>query len=178
MARAQVRGGHIEVVGLAETVRALGKFSKETRAEAIDIFRDEAKTVQATAKARAQAHPASPSSTSWIGRSATGTGAGVKLIAAKGDHRAHASEWGMHRWQIRSWSGRIRGYVQSAMRRRTFRPWSGNHFDVKGSSGPGYVIQPAIRQHLPGMEERVADRLSKLLTKTLDKAGVPKRGRE
>jgi hypothetical protein len=58
------------------------------------------------------------------------------------------------------------------MRRRTFRPWQGNQFDVKGGGGPGYVIQPAIRRHLPGMEDRVADRLQKLLSRELDKAGV------
>ena len=170
----QVRGGHIEVEGLAETIRALSRWDKAARKEAVEVFRDEAKTVQASAKANARAHPASPSSGSWIGRSATGQGAGVKLIAKKGNYRAHASEWGMYRWQMRTWSGRIRGYVQSAMKRRTFRPWSGNQFDVKGSSGPGFVIQPAIRKHLPGMEKRVADRLSKILSRELDKAGVPR----
>ena len=168
----QTRGGHIEVDGLEETIKALRKFDKEVGKEAVEIFRVEAKTVQATAKANARAHPASPSSGSWIGRSATAKGAGVKLIAAKGDYRAHASEWGMHRWQIREWGGKVRGYVQSAMRRRTFRPWTGNTFDVRGGGGPGYVIQPAIRQHLPGMEERVAAGLMKILNRALDQAGV------
>ena len=170
----QTRGGHIEVDGLEETIKALRKFDKEVGKEAVDIFRDEAKMVQASAKANARAHPASPSSGSWIGRSATAKGAGVKLIARKGDYRAHASEWGMHRWQMRTWQGSIRGYVQSAMRRRTFRPWKGSEFDVEGGGGPGYVIQPAIRKHLPGMEKRVADQLSALLRKTLDRAGVPR----
>jgi hypothetical protein len=99
----------------------------------------------------------------------------VKLIAAKGSHRGYASEWGMHKWQIRNWRGQMRGYVQRAMKRRTFKPWGGSHFDVKGGAGPGYVIQPAIRYHLPGMEERVAERLQALLRRELDKAGV-KRG--
>jgi hypothetical protein len=172
VAKTQVRGGHIEVDGLAETIRALSKWDKAVRKEAVDIFRDEAKTVQATAKRNAQSGAASSSSASWIGRSATGQGAGVKLIAAKGNSRGYASEWGMHRWHIREWQGRVRGYVQRAMRRRTFRPWQGNQFDVKGGGGPGYVFQPAIRRHLPGMEDRVADRLQKLLSRELDKAGV------
>ena len=171
----QTRGGHIEVEGLAETIKALRKFDREVGKEAVNIFRDEAKTVQAQAKANAKAHPASPSSSSWIGRSATGTGAGVKLIGTKGGGRAHATEWGMHRWHIREWgASTARGYIQSAMRRRTFKAWGGNQFDVKGGSGPGYVIQPAIRRHLPGMEQRVADRLQELLVRALNQAGVPR----
>lgn len=169
-----LRGGGIEVDGLAESIRALSKWDKEVRREAVEIFRDEAKTVQAAAKANAKAHPASPSSTSWIGRSATGQGAGVKLIAAKGNSRGHATEWGMAGWQYRNWQGRIRRTVQYAMRRRTFLPWKGNQFDVRGGGGPGYVIQPAIRRHLPGMEERVADKLQALLRRELDRAGVPR----
>ena len=170
----QTRGGHIEVDGLAETIKALRKFDKEVGKEAVAIFRDEAKRVQASAKGNARRHPSQPSSGAWIGRSATATGAGVKLIASKGDRRGYASEWGMHRWQMRNWAGRVRGYTQSAMKRRTFRRWGGNQFDVKGTTGPGYVIQPAIRTHLPGMEERVAGQLTALLTKTLDRAGVPR----
>ena len=163
----------VQVEGLDESIRALGKWSKESKREAVDIFRDEAKAVQSKAKARAKAHPAAPGSTAWIGRSATGKGAGVKLIARKGDSRAHATEWGMHRWQHRTWQGRVRGTVQRVMKRRTFQSWRGNAFDVKGS-GPGYVIQPTIRAHLPGMEKRVADRLQKLLIRELNRAGVPR----
>lgn len=161
----------IQVEGLDETIKALGKFSKEFRGEAVEIFRDEAKTVQGKAKARAQAHPSAPRNTAWIGRSATSKGAGVKLKASHGKGLGMATEWGMHKFQYRTWSGSIRRTVQRAMSRRTFRPWKGNNFKVKGNV-PGYVIQPAIRDHLPGMEKRVADRLQRLLTKALDRAGV------
>ncbi len=163
----QTRGTGIKVEGLDETIRALGKFSKEFRGEAVQIFRDEAKVVQLRAKANASVHPASPRNKAWIGRSATSKGAGVKLKAFHGRGLGLASEWGMHTWQL--WGRRT---VQSAMSRRTFKPWGGTRFDVGGKSGPGYVIQPAIRAHLPGMEKRVADRLSRLLTKALDRAGV------
>ena len=175
MARASVRGGGVEVEGLAESIRALRKFSKEAGREAVDIFRDEAKEVQKKAKRRVRgSHPSAPSSTSWIGRSATGKGAGVKLTAKGGDYRAHATEWGRHLHQYKPWNRTdIWRIPQRLMRVRTFNDWSGNQFDVKGS-GPGYVIQPTIRQHLPGMEERVADRLSKLLRRILDREGVPR----
>jgi hypothetical protein len=178
MARAAVRGGGIEVDGLAETMRALRRFDKEVGKEAVDIFRTEAKAVQADAKAHARgAHPAAPSNTAWIGRSATGQGAGIKLKAHHGRGMGLAVEWGAHRWHIRAWPAeKTRGYIQSAMRRRTFRVHQGKGFDVKGSGGPGYVIQPAIRRALPGMEKRVADKLQALMVRELNKAGVP-RGR-
>ena len=170
MAKTRTLGGGIEVEGLAESVRAIARWDKGVRKEAVEIFRDEAKIVQAKAKANARAHPASPSHSGWIGRSATGQGAGVKLIARKGDSRAYATEFGMHRWQYRDWAGVVTGTIQRAMRGRTFYPFVG----ITGGVGPGYVIQPAIRQHLPGMEKRVATRLSALLTRELNRAGVPR----
>jgi hypothetical protein len=174
MARADVRGGGIQVEGLSETIRALGKWDKAARKEAVEIFRDEAKAVQSAAKARApSSHPGAPSNTAWIGRSATGTGAGVSLLGAK-NGRAAATEWGMHTWHIPRKRGGSTGYVQSALRRRIFKPWVGNQFDVKGGTGPGYVIQTTIRRHLPGMEDRVADKLQALLVRELNKAGVPR----
>lgn len=173
--KTRVIGGGVEVEGLKESIRALSRWDKGARSEAVDVFRDEAKAVQSKAKARARDSAASSSSTSWIGRSATGSGAGVKLIGAKGDSRGWATEWGMHAWHIRPWGkSTTRGYVQTAMRRRTFKPYKGVVFDVKGMSGPGYVIQATLRRHLPGMEERVADKLQALLRRELDKAGVPR----
>ncbi len=173
MAKASLRTSEgVYVEGLDETIRALRRFDKEVGREAVDIFRDEAKVVQANAKARAKLDPAAPSNSSWIGRSATSKGAGVTLLGHKGKFRAHATEWGMGGWQHRTWGGEIRRTTQSAMKRRTFRRWHGSGFDVKGGSGPGNVIQPAIRKHLPGMEKRVATKLHALLNRTLDKAGV------
>ena len=169
----QTRSTGVQVKGLDESIKALGRYSKEVRGEAVDIFRDEAKAVQGKAQARAAAHPSAPRNKAWIGRSATAKGAGVKLKASHGKGLATATEWGMHKFQHRTWSGSIKGTVQSAMKRRTFRPWKGNNFKVTGNV-PGYVIQPAIRDHLPGMEKRVADKLSALLTRTLDRAGVPR----
>ena len=165
MARTQTRtGAGVEVIGLKETVRALGRFRREAGREAVAIFRTEAKKVQARARSHAQAAgPAATGRASWVGRSATQRGAGVRLNARTG--RAHQAEWGMHRWQI--WG---RGTTQTAMSRRTLQPWRGNQFDVRGGSGPGYVIQPAIRAHLPGMERRVARQMSALLTRLQSRA--------
>ena len=172
-AKTRVIGGGIEVDGLAESIRALQKWDKGVRAEAVDIFRDEAKDVQKKAKRLATRAPGATGRTSWIGRSATGQGAGVKMNAGK-NPRAWATEWGMESWHQRTWGGTVRGWIQSALRRRVFMPYQGVNFDVKGGSGPGYVIQAAIRRHLPGMEERVANRLQKLLTRELNRAGVPR----
>ena len=163
--------GGIEVEGLSETIRALGRYDKKVRAEAVDIFRDEAKAVQAAAKAIARQAPSATKSVAWIGRSATGQGAGIKLNAGK-NPRAWATEFGMSKWHQRTWGGTVRGWVQSALSRRTFQPFKGVSFDVSGGSGPGYVIQHTIRRMLPGMEQRVANRMSALLSRELDKARV------
>jgi len=170
MAKTRTVGGGIEVEGLAETIRAIGRWDKAVRKEAVDIFRDESKIVQARAQANSRAHYAAPSNNAWIGRSATGQGAGVKLRAAQGSGRGYATEFGMHKWQYRTWGNTIRGTVQSAMRHRTFKPFLG----ITGGLGPGYVIQPAIKAHLPGMDKRVADKLHALLNRELNKAGVPR----
>ena len=174
MVKTSLRTTGVQVEGLDGTIRALRRFSKEAGKEAVDVFRVEAKMVQAKATANAHAHPSSSGATGWIGRSATGKGAGVSLLGSKTRMRPNATEFGMHRFQYRKWGGGIRGTVQRVMRRRTFRAWKGNQHDLSGASGPGYVIQPAIRKHLPGMEERVANRLSNLLRRQLDKAGVPR----
>jgi len=170
-ARTTVKGGAVRVDGLAESMRALNKFSPALRKEAVNIFRAEAITVQAKAKANAQAHPASSRRTGWIGRSATNLGAGIKLNpnAKGGGSRAYATEFGMDSWQYRNWQDKMKGTVQKAMKSRTFYPFVG----VSKGLGPGYVIQPAIRAHLPGMSERVTKRLHALLNRELDKAGVP-----
>ena len=149
MAKTRVVGGGVEVEGLAESIRAISRWDKAVRKEAVEIFRDEAKIVQARAKSNAQRHYAAPSNTAWIGRSATGKGAGVKLRAAPSDGRGYATEFGMDSWQYRNWQGDIKGTVQHAMRHRTFNPFVG----ITGGVGPGYVIQPAIKAHLPGMEK-------------------------
>ena len=171
-ARGESLSGRIEVEGLSESIRALNKWDKKVKGEAVDIFRDEAKMVQKKAQARLSLVPSAPRK-AVIGRSATGAGAGVKLRGSAFP-RAFATEFGMHKWHQRTWGGTVRGWVQSALSRRTFLPYKGVQFDVKGGSGPGYVIQHTLRKVLPGMEERVADRLSKLLTKELNKAGVPR----
>ncbi len=165
------RHGEIRVEGLAETIKALRKFDREVGKEAVDIFRDEAKLVQKTAKSIATKAPAATHNTGWIGRSATGKSAGVSMLPHK-NARAYATEWGMEQWQYRDWSGKQRGTVQKAMKRRTFKSWRGNKFTVRPGPGPGHVIQQSIRNHLPGMEKRVAKRLHALLNKQLDRAGV------
>ncbi len=171
--RATAADGGIVVDGLAETIKALRKFDKEVGKEAVDIFRDEAKTVQNLAKRLATRAPAASSATGWIGRSATAKGAGVKLNAGK-NPRAWATEWGMESWQYNDWGGHQRATVQKGMERRTFLPWRGSKFTVRPGPGPGHAIQQALRNLLPGMEERVAKQLQALLVKTLNKAGVPR----
>lgn len=169
MATTTKRGG-LEVDGLAQAVRALNRVSPELRKEAVDIFRDEAKMVQAKAQARIGRVGRYPKTKGMIGRSATGAGAGVKLRASK------------YPWALQAEYGEKVGHVyghpygQVAFRRRTAAPFKPPTSSDMGRNKGGYMIQPVIRQQLPFIAKRAGDRMLKLMDKALRRAGVPRGG--
>ncbi len=176
MAVTQKRGG-VEVDGLAQSIRALGKLDGEYKKEAVQVFRDAAKDVQARAQKNIGVVGRYPNNRGMIGRSATSTGAGVKLRASKypwaygaefGEVVANIPQHGT-RWQTKEMG-------QSQFKRRTFgfhKPPTSS--DMAKNTG-GYMIQPVLRARLPKIEEEVSTKLVKLIDKAMRKAGVP-RGR-
>jgi hypothetical protein len=162
------RGG-VEVEGLAESIKALGKLQPQYRKEAVETFRDAAKDVQRRAKASgAPAGYRGPKPR--IGRSATRTGAGVKLrTSARSGVPAFAAEFGE---VVATVYGRPVG--QYRFRRRTapaFKPPTSS--DLLKNRG-GYMIQPVIRQRAPFWGREVSRRINELIDRAMRKAGVPR----
>ena len=163
------RRGGIEVDGLAESIKALGKVDKAYKQEAVQVFRDSAKDVQRRAQGRIGNHPGYRMGTQkgMIGRSATATGAGVKLRASKYPW-AYAAEFGE---VVADVFGRAVG--QGRFRRRTAAPFKPpTSSDMRVNTG-GYMIQPTIRKRMPHIEKQLANDLTLTFDKALRKAGVP-----
>ena len=163
----QNRGG-VEVDGLAESIRALGKLDGEYKKEAVAVFREAATDVQKRAQARIGAVGRYPTQRGMIGRSATSTGAGVKLRASKYPW-AYGAEFGE---VVADVYGNPVG--QTRFRRRTmgvFKPPTSS--DMFVNTG-GYMVQPVLRARLPKIEEQVSEDLTKLIDRAMRQAGVPR----
>lgn len=169
MAPVSTKRGGVEVDGLAETIKALTKLDPLYRKEAVETFRDAAKDIQRRSKARGT--PAGyRGPRPRIGRSATRTGAGVKLrTSARSGVPAFSAEYGE---VVATVYGHP--YGQSRFKRRTaptFKPpTSSNLMKNRG----GYMIQPTIRQRLPFWEREVSRRISEIVNRAMRKAGVPR----
>jgi len=167
MAVTQKRGG-IEIDGLAEAINALGKLDKQYKKEAVAIFREVATDVQKRAQKRVGRVGRYPAKRGMIGRSATGTGAGVKLRASKYPW-AYGAEYGE---VIANVYGRPS--AQSGFKRRTFGvfkpPTSSDMFKNRG----GYMIQPVIRQRQKWIFKKSSEDMTKLIDKAMRRAGVPR----
>lgn len=163
----------LEVDGLTEAIKALSRFDKETGKEARDLLREGAKTIQKASQRKLSGRPGGgsyPRRKGMIGRSASQKGGGITLRQKKYPW-AYAAEFGAKRaWVF----GRVT--TQAKLRRRQFPVWRGNRFVVRGRSGPGWIIQPAIRENIDKVTRKIADGLFDLLITTLNRAGVP-RGR-
>ena len=161
MAVTTKRGG-VEVDGLAEAINALGKIDKALKREAVDVMRDAAKEVQKIAQGNiGKGLYRGPTQKGMIGRSATSTGAGVKLRAVKFPWALKA-EYGEK-------TGHVHGHPTRQVRfdRRTANPFnpptSTNLFKNRG----GYLIQPAIRKAGPRITRDAQSKLFKLFKKHL-----------
>ncbi len=154
------------VDGLAETIRALGKIDRRFRAEAVDILRDGAKLAQRESQRRiGTGGYRGPKNKGMIGRSATSTGAGVKLRASKYPW-AYQAEFGEQVAHVFGHPTR-----QSEFKRRT----AGEHrpptsTDMFKNTG-GYMIQPALRKLLPLLVEDAGVRMTELVDRALKSEG-------
>jgi hypothetical protein len=167
MARPSTKFGGIQVDGLNETIRALGKVDKRLKAEAVDTMRDGAKRVQADAQSRIGAGGyRMKRNRGMIGRSATSTGAGIKLRASKYPW-AYSAEYGEAGASV--WG---RGYPQRLYDQRTAAPLNlPTSSDMSQNTG-GYMIQPAIRKHLPALRLEAGRAITKLVTRSMKSSGV------
>jgi len=167
MAVTQKRGG-LEVDGLAEAINALGKLDKQYKKEAVNVFRDSAKDIQARSQALIGRVGRYPTRRGMIGRSATSTGAGVKLRASAYPW-AYGAEYGEVVADVFGHDVR-----QSRFKRRTFGkfkpPTSSDMFLNRG----GYMIQPTLRARLPKVLEKASTDMTKLIDDQMRRSGVPR----
>lgn len=142
----------VKVDGLKESRRALSRMGGAVDKAADDALVKEATMVETKAKADApSSHPSAPSSTAWIQRR------GSKVVASgRAEPRALATEFGRY--------GPSRGRYRGGGGRQ-FRPWRGRE---------GYVIIPAIEKVLRKTGKRVGFAAEKAITKSLNRAGVPR----
>jgi len=163
----QKRGG-LEVDGLTEAINALGKLDKQYKKEAIQVFREAATDIQHRSQSKIGRVGRYPQKKGMIGRSATSTGAAVKLRASKYPW-AYGAEYGE---VIASVYGRPD--AQSDFKRRTFGvfkpPTSTDMFKNRG----GYMIQPTLRARLPKVLDKASKDMTKLIDKQLRRSGVPR----
>lgn len=159
----------MRVDGLSEALRGIAVFDRELGAAARDVIREGTKTIQFAAQRKIGSGGGRyPKRSGMIGRSTTNRGGGIKLAGAKYPW-AWAAEFGARRaWVF----GRVT--TQGRLRRRTFPVWRGNQFVTRGSAGPGWMIQPAIRQNLDRVTREIADGLDEILDRALSQAGVPR----
>ena len=164
------------VDGLTEAVKAMGKFSKAAGNEARSVMRVGAREIATLSKRRVGRRPGGgsyPRRSGMIGYSATGKGAAVKL---KGANPRYPMAWGAEYGAKRAWVfGRVT--TQGKLRRRQYPVWRGNQFVTRGRSGPGWIIQPTIRENMDRVVADIADGLDLLLNAEMNKAGVPRSGR-
>jgi len=160
-------GGGIQVDGLAETIRALGKVDSKLKAEAIDVLRDGAKQVQKVAQSNIGAGGYRlGKQRGMIGRSATSTGAGLKLRASKYPW-AYAAEYGE---VVAHVFGKPVGQFRFKSRTAAeFKPPTSS--DMSKNKG-GYMIQPAIRKMLPVLREEAGERITALVVRSMKSQGA------
>ncbi len=165
----------MEVEGLTEALKALSRFDRETGQEARSVLREGAKLIQTKSQAKLGRRPGGgsyPRRRGMIGRSVTLRGGGINL---KG--RRYPWAWGAEFGAKRAWVfGKVT--VQSRLRRRQFPIWRGNQFVVRGRGGPGWIIQPTIRENIDRVTRDIADGIDDLIDETMKRAKVPRgRGR-
>lgn len=159
---ATTRNTGIQIEGLTQAIRAMGRLDRDLAKEAKAIIREETKPVVNQARLEAKhAAPAAPSSTTWVGYTVTNQGAGIVLKASKYP-RALATEFGAYTAMV-GFDKNVKRR-QTSLRSRTFRPHNPD----------GYVIQPTIRRMLPAFLDGVTDGLADVVRRTLDAAGVPR----
>lgn len=157
----------LHVDGLTEALRGLNRVDRDAGKAARLLLADGAKTIKAAAQAKVGRRPGGgsyPRRSGMVGRSATAKGAGVTLRGAR-----YPWAWGAEFGARRAWIyGRVT--LASKLRRRQFPIWRGNQFVVRGRGGPGWIIQPAIRENIDRVLEGIAEGLERTIADAVRRA--------
>lgn len=170
MAGPYQKGYGLKVDGLAEAVRGLARLDKAYRKEAVGIFRKHAADVQHRSQGAIGRVGRYPANRGMIGRSATGTGAAVKLRASKYPW-AYGAEYGEVVMDVYGMP-----YRQSRAKRRTMGVWRPPTSQDMSKNDGGYMIQPVLRARIPKISDEAGTEILELIDRAMRTAGVP-RGR-
>ena len=156
-------------------MRALGRVDKEARKEAVGVLRDESRRMQAITHGKLSARPGGgtyPRRKGMIGRFANSKGAGLTLRASRYPWAIRA-EYGADAGWTPLRSGGIRRHKSVAgWRRRQFPVFKGYQFVAGSAAGPGWIIQPTIREQLPQTVKNLERGLTRVFTESMSMEGV------
>lgn len=162
MARTSVRGGGVQVEGLAEAINALGRIQPQLRKEAVGVMRDATKAVQVEAQGNiGKGRYRMRTNKGMIGRSTSARGGGVKLRASKYPW-AYAAEFGDRVWHVYD-----RPMREARFRRLVANPHSPPTSTDLFKNRGGWMIQPAIRKLGPKVTEQASKDLYRLFARHL-----------
>ena len=154
--------------------RALAAISAGADGEAAEVVLPIVREVFRRAKRNQANAPGTwPSSPDFVKLLPTREGGSVRVDAGRAPW-ARGAEYGAATWHIPRGSvpgRRARGYLQSAMSRRTFGQWVGR--DPFG----GYIVGKAWRAVAREATDEAADGMQKSMGEQFDRHGVKKRGR-
>ena len=176
-----------EVKGLSESIKLLGKVDKELRKEAGLVVRKAAKQLQTESRARMKTAPGVrrsgyPLPMGAITRRSTATKGTIGINTARYPIVGPA-EWGWSA-QFIPYRGKGNGgrfVPQHSMKRRTFPIARTGRFKfpkyaqrLAALSGPGWVVQPVLRQRLGMVQKQINDDMFAVFAASARKAGVPR----
>ena len=158
---------------LNDSIKGLAKLNKVYKKAAVGILREAATDMQKRSQSRIGNHPAyrGPKNKGMIGRSATSTGAGLKLRASK------------YPWALKGEYGERVTHVygrprrQQNQKRRTAAPHKPPTSDSLADNQGGYWIQPTIRKRLPHVQKQILDDFDALFAAVMRRQGVKTNGR-
>lgn len=177
----------IDVDGLTESFKFLGRVDKELRKEAVNIIKKNTLKVKTEAQVKYLSGGAGVSRSGYpnatktgIIHRASGKGASIGINRASARNPAiFPAEFGADMAMLPVFRGKgkpggRRWVHQGRMRRRTFPIWRGNQFKPRGRSGPGWIVQPTIRRRLPKFDKQLAEDLMPVFDKAARRAGIPR----
>lgn len=137
----------LEVDGLTETLRGLGKADRAIRNEVVKAMRDNAKAVAMEARKMPGVNRTSPRNRSFIKWAATQKFAAVKLVQTPRHGRALQEEFGAWTQQVGFETEDMYGKPQAALDApQTVQPFRKT----------GYIIQPTIARLMPRFVQSLA----------------------
>ena len=172
----------VEVDGLKESYRFLGKVDKALKKEAVLILKEHTVRIKAEAQAKMNTGPGTRGGRKMtkgaiIHRASATKGASVGInrgSKSKRNAQIFPAEFGTFTGMIPSGpdNSESKSHPQHSFRRRSFPIWRGNQFVSRGRSGPGWIVQPTIRRNMDRFSKDLTESLEDVFDRAAKKAGL------